>query len=138
MAEIAAAKLAQQKSKNPDVLAFAKRMIDDHTKAEAQLVKIMQAQGMTPPATVDAKHQAEMAKLQGLNGSAFDNAYISGEVPDHEEMLSMLQAEESAGNSPQLAAWSKDTAPVVAQHLEMAKTDVQKLSAQGSQPSQHS
>jgi hypothetical protein len=35
MAEVALAKLAQQKSRNDAVTAFAKRMIDDHAKSNA-------------------------------------------------------------------------------------------------------
>jgi predicted outer membrane protein len=35
MAEVALTKLAQQKSRNDAVTAFAKRMIDDHAKSNA-------------------------------------------------------------------------------------------------------
>jgi putative membrane protein len=129
MAEIASAQLALQKSSNATVIAFAKRMIADHTKALNQLLAIMKTQGMAPPATVDAKQQGEMAKLQTLSGASFDSAYINGEIPDHQDMLALLAAQAASTANPSLAAWAKATAPTVESHLEMAKTDAKKLTS---------
>lgn len=130
MAEIATARLAQQKTQNSVVSAFASKMIADHTKAQTALVKIMRAKGITPPADVDAKHKEDMAKLRSLSGSAFDNAYIGGEVPDHQEMLSMLRSEQNDSANADLAGYAKQSIPVVQQHLDLAKSDLKQLSAQ--------
>jgi putative membrane protein len=129
MAEISSARLALQKTQNGVVKAFANKMIADHTKAEADLVKIMRAKGMTPPADVDAKHKQEMAKLRSLSGSAFDNAYIGGEVPDHQEMLSMMESEQNDSANADFASYAKQTIPVVQQHLDLAKADLKQLAS---------
>jgi putative membrane protein len=129
MAEIASARLALQKSSNAAVIAFAKQMIADHTKALNQLEAIMKMRKMTPPASVDAKHQGEMAKLQMLSGASFDSAYINGEIPDHQEMFALLQAQSASTSDPSLAAWAKATAPTVAGHLEMAKSDAKQVAS---------
>src|ERR1700729_2373711 len=45
MAEVDVAKLAQQKSRNEAVIAFAKQMIDDHGKTNAQLASLAKQAG---------------------------------------------------------------------------------------------
>lgn len=86
--EIQAGELAEQNASNPEVKAFAQRMVNDHTQADQQLVS------MAPP-RVDLASKAfekkqkegnETAKaLQGKTGSAFDQAYISEMVKDHQK-----------------------------------------------------
>lgn len=127
MTEVKLAALAMQKSKNPTVLAFARHMNHDHTQNNAQLATIVKSQGMMPPADVGPKNKVLMAKLEGLNGSAFDTAYLKSQVPAHQQMLALLQQEASAGKDAQLVAFAKQTIPVVQQHLSMARTDVAKL-----------
>ena len=63
MAEVQLAALALEKSSNPHVISFAKEMHADHSKANAQLMSILQAQGVTPPGGVGAKNAALMAEL---------------------------------------------------------------------------
>src|SRR5712671_1899971 len=49
MAEVDLGKLAQQKSRNDAVTAFAKRMVDDHGKSNAQLAQLAKQAGLPLP-----------------------------------------------------------------------------------------
>src|SRR5262249_21307888 len=52
MAEIKLSQLALQKSQDPTVRAVAHRMIEDHTKANAQLAQLATRKGLTLPTEV--------------------------------------------------------------------------------------
>ena len=127
MAEVKLAAVAMQQSKNPAVLAFARRMAADHTKNNAQLATIVKSEGMMPPADVGAANKALMGKLQALSGAPFDRAYLASQVTAHQKMLQLMQQEASSGSDARLTAFAKQTAPVVQQHLSMAQSAVKGL-----------
>lgn len=72
MAEIQLAQLAQQKASSDQVKQFAQRMIDDHTKLDAQMKPMAQQFGVEAPTDLSAKHKSVQSKLQGLSGAKFD------------------------------------------------------------------
>ena len=123
MAEVQAAQLAQQKSQDPKVKDFAQQMITDHTAANQQLTTIAQQKGLTIPASLDAKDQKEIDKLQSLSGTKFDRVYMKSQARDHEAMLKLLQHEASSGKDPDLKSFADQTAPTVQKHIDMIKTD---------------
>jgi putative membrane protein len=83
--EIALSKLADQKATNPDVKAFADKMITDHTQLTESMKPFADAWGLTPPTGPDAEHQKELDKLSGLSGADFDKEYINVMVTDHDK-----------------------------------------------------
>ena len=123
MAEVQAAQLAEQKSQDPKVKAFAQQMITDHTAANQQLTTIAQQKGLTVPASLDAKDQKEIDKLQSLSGPKFDRIYMKGQQRDHEAMLKLLQHEASSGKDADLKSFADQTVPTVQKHIELIKTD---------------
>jgi putative membrane protein len=122
IAEVQMGQLAAQNASNPDVKAFGQRMVDDHTKANDKLKGVAQAQNMTLPESLDAKHQTEYAKLQGLSGPSFDREYVKCMVKDHEEDVKEFQKEANTGKDPQIKAFASETLPVLEQHLSQIKS----------------
>ena len=119
--EIQAAQLALQKSTSGDVKQFAQMMIADHTKLNEEMKPVaMQAQ-VTPPSGISKKDKAIYAKLQGLSGDAFDQAYIKDMVKDHTEDLKAFKTEASNGQLPEEKTAAGQGARVVQTHLEHAK-----------------
>jgi putative membrane protein len=127
LAEVKLAALAEQKSKNPTVLAFARRMDRDHTKNNAELATAAKQAEIDIPSDVGPSNKAAMAKLEGLSGSAFDRAYLQAQVTGHKKMLTLLKREISMGQVSQLVAYAKMTEPVVEQHLALAQSDASKM-----------
>ena len=74
MAEIQLGQVASQKAQSEDVKQFGQHMVDDHTKLNEQMKPIASQLGITPPTSLDNKHQAIATKLNGLSGEAFDKA----------------------------------------------------------------
>ncbi|HKT99724.1 MAG TPA: DUF4142 domain-containing protein [Paraburkholderia sp.] len=126
-ADIDAGKLAESKTHTKDVKAFAERMVTDHTSVNKAAVSLVQKLGVTPEAnpTSDSLKQggeANIAKLESLQGAQFDRAYIDHEVTYHEQVIDALDKTliPSAKNA-ELKALLVKVRPAFVAHLEHAK-----------------
>ena len=93
--DIAAAKLALQKSKSADVRAFAQNMVDDHTAVNQKALALLKKLNVTPednPTSQSLTKQAaaKQAELKQLSGAAFDKAYVANEVAFHKTVNGAL------------------------------------------------
>ncbi len=118
--EIALSKVAQTKSTNPQVQAYAKKMITDHMMLTAKMKPYAMKWGVTPPTGPDADHQAELDKLNGLSGADFDKEYISQMDTDHHKALDAFKQEESTTTVAAFKSTVAKGETVVAQHTTMA------------------
>jgi putative membrane protein len=121
MAEVQLGQLTLQKTDNDQVKQFAQRMIDDHTKMNDQMKPVAQQLGVDVPGEISKKDRATIAKLQGLSGSAYDQAYIKDMVKDHKQDLSDFQMEASSGQDQTVKDAASQGSKVIAQHLQMAQ-----------------
>jgi len=121
MAEVQLGQLTLQKSENEQVKQFAQRMIDDHTKLNEQMKPVAQQLGVDTPAQVSKKDRAVIAKMQGLSGAAYDQAYIKDMVKDHKQDLSDFQMEASSGQDQTVKDAASQGSKVIAGHLQMAQ-----------------
>lgn len=122
--EIEAAKLAQSKSQNDQVKTFAQQMIDDHSKALADVQQVAQQKGVTLPTEPDARHKAMSTKLEAMSGAAFDKAYMSqAGVADHKAVHSKLISVEKKVKDADVKGLAEKMLPVVEQHLKSAEQD---------------
>ena len=122
MAEIETAKLALSKSQNQEVKTFAQQMIDDHSKAQAEVESLAQAKGVTLPTELDAKHKAMAAKLEKLSGEAFDKQYMQmAGLKDHKATHAKLEKISKNAKDADVKAAARKTIPIVEQHLKAAQ-----------------
>lgn len=122
MSEIEAGKMVVSKTQNAEVKAFAQRMIDDHTKALADVTTLAQNKGVTLPTEPDAKHKAMAAKLGKLEGDAFDREYMKqAGVADHTKVHAMLKKDSARAKDPDVKALAAKMMPTVEEHLHSAK-----------------
>ena len=129
MYEIESSKLAQEKSKNADVKAFAKMLVTDHEKATADLKT---AAGKAEPKitvtpALDAEQKANMEALRGASAADFDRLYLQQQVPAHEKALAMLQGYAQSGDVASLKDHASKTAAVVQKHLTQARDLMSKM-----------
>ena len=124
MFEIAISKLAQTRSKNPDVLAFAKKMIAAHTKSTEGLKKAIADSGATVTLPTDLPDELK-GKLDDLNKADpkdFDKNFAAAQVDAHQGALDLMQRYAQDGDTPAIKTFAAATAPVVQEHLDMAKS----------------
>jgi putative membrane protein len=122
ISEVAAGKLALEKSQSYDVKSYAQKMIDDHTKAQQELQTLADSKGVKLPTEPDAKHKALAKVMSGLKGDAFDKRYLKqGGLNDHENTHKLLQRVQARANDPDLKAYAAKTITAVDQHLTLAQ-----------------
>ena len=134
-ADIDTAKLAKSKSKNGDVTGFAQMMITDHSASNAAADSLAKALNLSPQdnATSDDLKKTSDAfrdSLKAMSGTAFDKAYIAHEVAYHEQVLDAIDHTliPNAQNAD-LKSLLEKTRPVVASHLDHARSVKKKLGA---------
>jgi putative membrane protein len=122
IAEVAAGKMALDKSSNADVKSFAQMMIDDHSKGLDETKKVAAAKNITLPSEPDAEHKKMAADLQKLSGAAFDKQYVSkAGVADHTKVHAALKKDFASAKDADVKALASKLEPTVAHHEEMAK-----------------
>ncbi|GAA4329981.1 DUF4142 domain-containing protein [Mucilaginibacter gynuensis] len=127
MAEIALAKLAQEKSTNTDVKSFAAMMITDHEKAAAELSAIAETKNITLPSAPTEEQQKMQADLTAKKGADFDKAYIDGMVKAHENAVSLFDDASKNCKDADLKAFATKTLPTLKAHETHVKSVQKKL-----------
>ena len=126
--EVQLSKLAETKATNPQVKAFAHKMVVEHTALAARMQPFAQAWGLTPPTSMDSDHQAEFDKLNGLSGADFDKEYMTAMDKDHHLALDLFTAEAGSTTDAKFKATVLQGKSVVSAHTHMADSMVAKLS----------
>ncbi len=121
MAEVELGRLATQKASRSEVKEFGQMMVDDHSKANTQLTKIAQGEGITPPATLKAEDKATQDHLSKLSGEAFDRAYIQHMVKDHQEDVAVFRKQSTAAANSEVKQFASSTLPTLEKHLQRAQ-----------------
>jgi len=126
-ADIANGNLAKSKSSNTEVKSFANQMITDHSALNKQGSELATKLGVTPEET-DASRQlksnqdATRDQLKGMDGAAFDKAYVDNEVAYHQAVVDMVsQSLIPSAQNPELKALLEQAAPAIQAHLDHAK-----------------
>ena len=119
-AEVMAGQLAATKATNPAIKSFGQLMVTEHGQAQTDLQNVYSSVGQTTPDTVDAEHQALMARLNSLTGHSFDTAYINSQVKDHQKTLIIFQSEINDGDNSNVKNYANTYLPHIQMHLQKA------------------
>ncbi|VWB40326.1 membrane protein [Burkholderia diffusa] len=115
-----ASQLALDRSSNPDVKAFARRMVDDHVRMAAELRRLGAQKGL--PVQTRMLVDPGLTALRTMRGDAFDKGYIALAGPNaHEAAIRVYEAEARNGHDPQLRAFAADTLSTLKAHLRAAR-----------------
>jgi len=130
MFEVQSSKLALERAKNDKVKKLAQHMIDDHTKANKELMGLAQELRLTPESKMSAKHQKVYDKLESTR-EGFDQAYVKAQLEGHEEAVALFSAESRNGTNPMLKKWAGQTLPTLQMHLQMVQDCASGLKEKG-------
>ena len=119
-AEITASQIALRKSKNPEVIAYAKKMINDHEKLRSDMAPFAMKFGVMTPQPLNPTHKAEDQRLSQLSGSSFDKEYIKNMDTDHHKTLGLFNNELATTSNMDLKPTVQQGQTVVAMHTDMA------------------
>jgi len=121
MMEVEAGRLASQTASSERVKSFGNMMVQDHTNANNELKALSSQKNVMLPDSMMAKHRKHIDMLKTKTGKAFDKAYMSMMVDDHNEDVSKFQTSATNGQDADVKAFASKTVPVLRMHLDSAK-----------------
>jgi putative membrane protein len=127
LAEVKMGQMGQEKTANPDVKAFAERMVKDHDRANAELKSLADSKRVevaTEPSLV-AQGRAKM--MEGKSGSEFDKAFVDRALSDHKDAIDTFEKASTEARDPDVKSFATKTLPTLRQHLETAESLQQKI-----------
>jgi len=119
--EVELGRLAAQNGMSEAVKQFGQRMVDDHSKANQELMTLARSKGMTLPTALDEKHQKDVTKLSAMSGAEFDRAYSKMMLSDHNKDVKEFEKQSTKGGDADLKAFASKTLPTLQEHLQMAR-----------------
>ncbi|TQS46783.1 DUF4142 domain-containing protein [Cryptosporangium phraense] len=117
LAEISAARIAQQRAGTSTVRDLAARWIDDHTFADQALTQAAIALDVVLPATPTPEQEALAERYRTATADEFDRLWVSTQVTEHQRATSLATAELTAGASETVKALARAARPMVSDHL---------------------
>lgn len=125
--DVTQAKQALAKSKNKEVVAFAKDMVRDHEAVNKQALALVKKLKVKPEdndtsRTLEKQAKAKLIELKKLKGAAYDKAYVANEVAYHKTVNGALETTliPSASN-PELKSLLETGLKIFQGHLQHAE-----------------
>ena len=125
MYEVQAAQIAEKRSHNKDIVAFAKMMEKDHAKSTRMMTPLVAAAGQKPADKLDDRRQGFIDHLNQASDADFDKVYVDQQVAAHKEALDLMQGYAKDGSDAGLKGGAASIAPTVQMHLD----HIQKIQA---------
>lgn len=120
--EVTSSQIALQRTQNPELRAFATKLIDHHTMTtNATLTAAKAGRVAPPPAVLGPQKRAMIEQLNAQTGMDFDRLYIRQQIPAHEEALALHTNYARAGDVASLRASATAAIPIVTSHLNEAR-----------------
>jgi putative membrane protein len=82
-------RLALDRTGDPQVKTFARRLVEDHESAEAELKAAAAGSGAAVLMTLDQEHRMRLTALRGRFGADFDKAYVADQGENHSNALTL-------------------------------------------------
>jgi putative membrane protein len=122
MFEVQVGQLAASKATDANVKSFASMLVDQHTAANNELVKIANAKGVELPAAPKHSMRREIEKLGKKNGDAFDRDFVREVgIKDHKKDIKEFEKASKDVKDPELKAFVDKTLPTLREHLAAAE-----------------
>lgn len=115
---------AQRKAQSAAVKDFAKLMVNEHLKANRELVSLnarLLKQGGPPYKEADREVKQIAEDLAKLSGADFDRRYMDVMVKDHEAAARLYERQAKSGDDVQLKAVAEKNLPMLRRHLQRAR-----------------
>jgi putative membrane protein len=116
-AEMQLARIAESNALRSEVKSLARRIEQDHHRCQEDLQDLAEAKNVDVPDDPTADQQATAKRLDDLKGSAFDQAYLTQMVTEHQKDIDAFRTHQNI-DDPEVAVFVKSTLPVLQYHLD--------------------
>lgn len=113
-------RLIQSRGHSPAVRAYGSTLASDHSKAHVQALSLARRMGLPVFDTMMPEARKELAKLQRMNGRAFDREVRRYMIEDHIKDIAEFKSQARRGDR-QTAALARQSLPVLKKHLRLAE-----------------
>jgi putative membrane protein len=131
LTEIETAKMIEQKSKDPGVRDFAKRMVTDHTQASQNLATVAEMTAVSLPASPSAADRTREDELEKLSGARLNKTYLRDELAGHKQVISAVASEIEHGQDEAAKNYAVQTLPTLQDHIRIAEDIAGKMGMSG-------
>lgn len=121
MMETDLAELALSRSHDTAIQSFARRMLDEHRRAQEKLRAVAADTSIALPAMADQKHQEQKDALKRAAPDEFDAEYVKAMVSGHDQAVALFDAASSSKTLPKpLQRYAIETLPIIRNHRDAA------------------
>jgi putative membrane protein len=125
LAEIAAGRIAFQKTTDPEVKKLAGKFMHDHIFMDADLTGIARELHVMLPDTPTAEQQALAKRYQAAGADTFDEYYISTQLAAHREAHQLAAAQAENGAIESVKGLAAKALPIIAHHQEELRAEAE-------------
>ncbi|MEA3065124.1 MAG: putative rane protein [Sphingomonadales bacterium] len=118
--EIELGRLAEQRGASNAAREAGRMLQRDHGASKRVAAPLLRRLAVPPPVGVTPEARAEMRRLQGLRGRAFDAEFARFSVAEHQKDIAKFQVQARTGDRV-TAAFARAQLPVLRHHLQMAR-----------------
>ncbi|HEX6726490.1 MAG TPA: DUF4142 domain-containing protein [Nitrospira sp.] len=119
--EISLGQLATQRAESERVKEFGAQMAEDHKKASQQVEELAMKSGVKLSPGLSEERKQKVNRLSELFGHAFDRAYLSYILEDHETIVEEFQRRAETMQNRDIKQWIASTIPALQAHREKAR-----------------
>jgi putative membrane protein len=119
LTEITVGQLAAERGRSDAIRRIGQTLVNDHQQAMVELRNIANANAVTLPTTPNARQQELVDQLSALSGVAFDQAFTSSGIGNHQMSIQEIQQEISAGSNALVRQFAIKYLPVERNHLQL-------------------
>ena len=119
--EVVLGRLASKRGFSADIRKFGEQMVRDHSRALADLKVIAMRKHIPITTTVNAEDAALYRRLSRLTGRAFDRAYRTAMIEDHEKDTAEFVVASNRASDPEVRAYAKKVLARLWDHLRMIR-----------------
>lgn len=126
LAEVTISQMGAERATDPELKRFSQQMIEEHSRANAELMALAGQKGIALPRSLDPRAQFCGQSLATLTGKDFDTCYAKAQLVNHMEAVEAFTAEAERGQDPQVKAWAAKMLPHIKGHLKAIQPIAQK------------
>lgn len=114
--EVTLGNLAKERATTSSIKEFGQKMVNDHTKANNELMAILKRKNMPVDVSYDKDQQKLIDKLSNLGGKDFEKEYVDAMVKDHNDDVDDFKKAIDNVSDQELKSWAQNTLPILEQH----------------------
>lgn len=121
IAEVEVCRLAMQRSHSAELKRVAKRLMDDHLHADAQLAALARRKHVHLPSAPEPEDAAKVQRLRSESATHFDPAWVASNIDDHRNDIRTFRDASKTLRDADTRHFAAAALPVLRTHLHLVE-----------------